>query len=396
MSLPRRLLSGQLQATSRRTSGQCFFLAPCAATNALLRYAWIHIASRFADQVTTYGFFFLSNHYHALLRDLTGGAASGLPAYFRDLNSLLARALNVQHGREGALWKQGSYANVEVHGLDTEIAQLLYLMAQPVAAGLTRTSEEWPGEKFLPEHIGTLQRAQRPDDHPFFATTRPSPTRPEVTLRAELSAEDRRRRESKQTKADRGKCRRRRKEIARLRDERSARERSARERADQERADQEQVTPKRRTSTLPEEVSYRIPVPQSLAHLPLAEARATLRRLHDANIERIHAERRAQGLDSYLGARAVLAQSPTQTPRARSTRFKLNPRIAASSKGERLALYEDLASWRADHAEGVKALHSETPWRARFPQGSHRRAQELQRILLAQRDRAPRAPPEAA
>ena len=63
MGLPRRLLSAQLQATSRRTGGRYLRLAPCRGTNALLRYAWIHIAARYRDSVRTYGFYFLSNHY---------------------------------------------------------------------------------------------------------------------------------------------------------------------------------------------------------------------------------------------------------------------------------------------------------------------------------------------
>lgn len=111
------------------------FFVPVALTNAIADYAWILIASRYAEQVRTYGIFFLSNHYHALLRDLKGGEGTRLSAYQRDLNSLLAKVMNAELGRAGALWAQGSYSNVEVHGEESEIDQLLYLMAQPVAQG---------------------------------------------------------------------------------------------------------------------------------------------------------------------------------------------------------------------------------------------------------------------
>lgn len=259
-------------------------------------------------------------------------------------------------------------------------------MAQPVAAGLTRTAEEWPGEKFLPEDIGTLQSARRPDDHPFFGTSRARDSSPLVTLRAELSAQESSHRETKKVKANRAKARRRGQELLRQRARHQALQQA-------EAQDLPARLPKSRQSTLPEQVSYQIPVPQVLAHLPLAQARLALRRLHDANIARIQAERRARGEDTYLGAAAILAQNPTKAPRGPTERFKLNPRIAASTKAERLTLYEELSSWRHDHAEGVEALNSEAPWRARFPQGTHRRAQELRRLHLAHRDRGP---PQAA
>ena len=135
MSLPRRFLRDQLQATSRRTEARRLCFTPVETTNRIVDYLWILIASRYEKEVRTYGVFFLGNHYHSLLRDLRGGRETRLSDYQRDLNSLLAKAMNAELGRSGALWAQGSYSNVEVHGDETELDQLLYLMAQPVAQG---------------------------------------------------------------------------------------------------------------------------------------------------------------------------------------------------------------------------------------------------------------------
>lgn len=135
VSLPRRFLRDQLQATSRRTEARRLCFTPVETTNRIVDYLWILIASRYEKEVRTYGVFFLGNHYHSLLRDLRGGRETRLSDYQRDLNSLLAKAMNAELGRSGALWAQGSYSNVEVHGDETELDQLLYLMAQPVAQG---------------------------------------------------------------------------------------------------------------------------------------------------------------------------------------------------------------------------------------------------------------------
>ena len=58
---------------------------------------------------------------------------------------------------------------------------------------------------------------------------------------------------------------------------------------------------------------------------------------------------------------------------------------------EVVSLKDGLIQFRADHREGVKELQGDTPHRARFPAGAHRRAQELKRILAAYRAKPPPA-----
>jgi len=114
-----------------------------------------------------------------------------------------------------------------------------------------------------------------------------------------------------------------------------------------------------------------------------------LRALHDANVERIVQERRAQGL-GFLGRRKVLQADPLSSPPDTSPAWKRNPRIACKDLAERLALYTGLQDWRVSHSDGYATLCSKRPWRARFPTGAFLRARELARLLLA------RGPPRAA
>jgi len=136
-------------------------------------------------------------------------------------------------------------------------------------------------------------------------------------------------------------------------------------------------------------------VPAVLKDLDLPQARAILRAALDEYVAAIHAQRREEGLQGFLGMAEVLAQDPLEAAGDSWPTFGTNPRIASRghSTVERVALYDALVQWRADHSEGVQVLLEGDPWRARFPAGAHRRAQELRRILAARRAQAP---PQAA
>ena len=281
----------------------------------------------------------------------------------------MARALNAQLGRGGALWDGGSYDNVEVHGYDATIAQWVYFAGQAVAAGLVERPEDWPGLTWLPEDIGTTKRVKRPD-HAFFGTTskRNLTENPWVDLRAEVSAEELRKRRVENDRK-RGRTRKRREQLAKERDRRD------------ERASEPELVS---TSTLPEWVEYEIPAPAGLQKMHIKDARAILRQALDEYVAAIHEERARRGL-SVLGVARVLEQSPYEAAGDSWPGFGRNPRIACTGmpKAVRLALYDELVQWRLDHRHGVEELLKGSAWRARFPRGAYGRAKELRRILAA-------------
>ncbi|MBL4847936.1 MAG: hypothetical protein JKY65_20670 [Planctomycetes bacterium] len=377
MTQPRRLRKDQTHTVCRRTTGRIFFLKPTPKTNQVLEYALVLACSRHHPEVEVSGFASISNHYHNNLRDRVGGAKSKVPKFFADFNSLVARALNAQFGRGGALWDGGSYDNVEVHGYDATIAQWVYVAGQAVAAGLVERPEDWPGLTWLPEDIGTTKRVRRPD-HAFFGSTsrRDLSENPWVDLRAEVRAEELSKRRAESDRK-RGRTRKRRKQLAKERDRREKRA-----------SESEPVN----TSTLPEWVTYTIPAPEGLQEMEIEDARVILRQALDDYVAAIHEQRAREGL-GFLGVARVMEQSPYEAAGDSWPSFGRNPRIACTGmpKADRLKLYDELIQWRLDHRKGVEQLREGSPWRARFPRGAHRRTKELRRILAARRQPPPLA-----
>ncbi|MBL4846254.1 MAG: hypothetical protein JKY65_12055, partial [Planctomycetes bacterium] len=121
-------------------------------------------------------------------------------------------------------------------------------------------------------------------------------------------------------------------------------------------------------------------------------AQAILRQALDAYVAEIHEKRREAGL-GFLGVEGILAQDPLQPAGDDRPNFALNPRIACTGmpKAVRLALYDALIQWRADHRSGVEQLRQDASWRARFPEGAYQRAKELRRILAARAQPPPQA-----
>ena len=374
---PRRLPKDQTHTVCRRTTGRTFFLKPTRKTNQVLEYALGLVCQRYHLDLKVSGFCAISTHYHTNLHDKLGGPESKVPKFFTDFNSLTARALNAQLGRGGALWDPGSYDNVEIHGYDASIAQWVYVAGQAVAAGLVERPEDWPGLTWLPEDIGTTKHVKRPD-HAFFGSTpkRDLSENPWAELRAEVRAEDLRKRQAAQD-LKRGRTRKRRQQLAKAREQRAKRA----------------PDPKpAHTSTLPAWVSYTIPAPEALKNMLIEDARAILRQALDEYVAAIHEKRAQEGL-SVLGVARVMAQNPYEAAGDSWPTFGRNPRIAATGmpKADRLALYDELCQWRADHRKGVEELLKGSPWRARFPKGTYRRAKELRRILAARAQPPPLA-----
>ena len=104
--------------------------------------------------------------------------------------------------------------------------------------------------------------------------------------------------------------------------------------------------------------------------MTLDEVKAHFRRLLDAELARIHAERRAAGLVKVLGAKFVREQDPFESAGDTFPTFARNPRIACLDRERRPALLALLQAWRVAYrvAYGL--------WRAgqrdvEFPHGTY-------------------------
>lgn len=176
MTAPRQILPGTTYLLTRRCSERRFFLRPCALTNAIFLYALAVAARR--HRVLVHVACVLSNHYHLLVTD----PDARLPAFMRDLGSLVARATNASIGRWEAFWSaEASYSAVSHDSPDDIVAKAAYVLANPVAAGLVAHGREWPGVWTAPEQLGTATlAAPRPEF--FFRANGDMPESAELAL----------------------------------------------------------------------------------------------------------------------------------------------------------------------------------------------------------------------
>lgn len=149
MTAPRRVLANATSLVTRRCSERRFFLRPDPTTNAIFQFVLALAAKRYG--VLVHAYCVLSNHYHLLVTD----PSAQLPAFAQYVDSLVARAVNASIGHFEGFWASGtSYSAVEPATGDDVLAKAVYVLANPVAAGLVKTGAEWPGLWSSPELVG--------------------------------------------------------------------------------------------------------------------------------------------------------------------------------------------------------------------------------------------------
>lgn len=148
MTTPRQVLAGATYLVTRRCSERRLFLRPSEQVNAIFRYVLAIAAERYGVEVHAYCV--LSNHFHLVVTD----PQARLPDFHRYLDGLVARATNAALGRWESFWDPKSYSAVRLEDAATIFEKLVYVLVNPVAAGLVRRGSEWPGLWSGPELIG--------------------------------------------------------------------------------------------------------------------------------------------------------------------------------------------------------------------------------------------------
>lgn len=177
MTAPRQILPGAVYLLTRRCAQREFLLRPSQTTNDVFGFSLAVAAQRYGIEV--HAFCVMSNHYHLVVTD----PHARLPEFNRDLNALVARALNASLGRWESFWAPGSYSAVRLVSPQDIVDKTAYVLANPVSAGLVRTGRLWPGPWSDPDRIGAQPVELRRPRH-FFAEDGDVP--PKATL--ELSA----------------------------------------------------------------------------------------------------------------------------------------------------------------------------------------------------------------
>jgi REP element-mobilizing transposase RayT len=148
VTAPRQILPGRVYLTTRRCSERRFFLKATRKAKDIFLYALAVYVRRYRIQL--HAFCVMSNHYHLVLTDPYGT----LPDFKRDLHSVLARATNSYLRRWDGFWERTSYSAVDLVTDAAVHEKLVYLLANPVAAGLVRHAADWPGLWSDPRRIG--------------------------------------------------------------------------------------------------------------------------------------------------------------------------------------------------------------------------------------------------
>ena len=98
MSYPNRTLPGATYMLTRRCSERRFFLRPDPALNQVFKYVLAYVAAK--TGVMVHMAIVLSNHFHLIVTD----PEARRPEFMRELDSLIARAMNTLYGRGENFW----------------------------------------------------------------------------------------------------------------------------------------------------------------------------------------------------------------------------------------------------------------------------------------------------
>jgi putative transposase len=158
MSLPRQVIPGSDYMLTRRCSERRFFLRPDRKTNNAFVYC-LALAARRA-RVDVLFVVALSNHYHAGLHDPDGN----FPVFAEHFHALLARCQNAHLGRFEGFWSSDPTSVVRLVEAEDVLDKMVYAYANPAAADLVETSDEWPGVNSLQASLrGGVLAASRPE-----------------------------------------------------------------------------------------------------------------------------------------------------------------------------------------------------------------------------------------
>ncbi len=186
MTAPRQVIPGTTYMVTRRCSQRQFLLRPSKEVNQVFLYLLAYSSNRFSVDVHAYCV--LSNHYHLIVTDRLGN----LPAFMQLLNCLVARALNAYYRRSENMWSPGSYNAVALVGEEDVIDKLIYVLSNPVEAGLVSHGEHWPGLRSSPRDFGSHRAVEQPSF--FFQPDGDAPDRAILSIssppRHEGSSED--------------------------------------------------------------------------------------------------------------------------------------------------------------------------------------------------------------
>ena len=139
MTLPRQILPNQSYFLTRRTTQRQFLLRPSRVTNQNVRYCLALAAER--TGVILHAVCVMSNHWHGVVTD----PEARMPEFTEHFHKLLAKAQNASLNRWENLWSSDKTSLVLLTSEQDVLEKMAYTLANPTAAGLVKSPEDWPG-----------------------------------------------------------------------------------------------------------------------------------------------------------------------------------------------------------------------------------------------------------
>ena len=155
MTLPRQILPGKTYLITRRCTQRQFLLRPSRVTNQNVEYCLALAAER--TGVLLHAVCVMSNHWHGVLTD----PEARLPEFLEIFHKLVAKAQNTSLGRWENLWSSDKTSMVLLVSASDVLEKMAYTLANPTAAGLVKSPDEWPG--VISRRFGELRNIEMPD-----------------------------------------------------------------------------------------------------------------------------------------------------------------------------------------------------------------------------------------
>ena len=174
MTMPREILPGWTHLVNRRCLERRYLIRPDPPVTQAILYAYGYATASY--EVDLHAFMALSNHHHPCATD-RGGV---LPNFMHCVDLLIAKSVNAYRGRWECLWTPGSYSAVHLETPEDVLAKIVYVQANPVAAGLVSHAKDWTGASSVGWRFGETRIIKRPDG--FFDPFGAMPAQVELTL----------------------------------------------------------------------------------------------------------------------------------------------------------------------------------------------------------------------
>jgi len=156
MTMPREVIPGSSYLITRRCSRREFRLLPSRAVNQIIHYCLAyaaHCTGTWVHAVQT-----MSNHWHLVVTDPEGN----LPKFMEIVHKLIAKCLNAKFEWEENLWSCEKASAVRLEDEGSILSKIVYVLINPVAAGLVAFVRDWLGFHTADTRFGTSLKVKRP------------------------------------------------------------------------------------------------------------------------------------------------------------------------------------------------------------------------------------------